>query len=836
MFFKEFKDLRRKRDKLCGLPDQLNYAIQMDEYTIALKDGAFLSAFDCSGLDLNSASVEELDAHRAQGNRALARLDDGFQYNIDLFRYPSVEYSNRAFPDPVSAALDREREVQYSAEGQHFETRCVLTITYRPPADAQTRIAGMFLSDAPRHVHWRRQLNWFRQKLREFEDAISPVWKLTALQMPALLSHLASCINGRMCEIALPGTPTYLDAILGNQDLIAGFKPRIGGRHVRVVALAGFPPFSFAEMAAFLTELPICYRYSIRGIPVGPRTAINQLTVYRRNWFQKRLGLRGIISEHFGSGAGAAFQNQHALRMAADADEAITEAEGGAVRYCYVTPKVVITEDDVETADENAQLVFKACQNMGFEPRIETINAAEAYLGSLPGHGWFDIRRPLVNTQNLADILPLTSIWAGLATNPCPYYAKNTPALCYGATTGSTPFRLNLHAGDTGHTGIYGPTGSGKSVALGMIAANFRAISDGQVFFFDKGYSAFVLTKALGGQHLDLGEDEVPLQPLARIDDPTDRMQVQALLEDGLELHGVRLIPPQRKALWRALELVAEGPVNQRTISNLVTQVQDVPLRDGLNVFSLAGPLGRFLDADQDVLLSGSFVTFELETLMGMGPKVVVPVLTYLFHRIGQRLDGRPTLVILDEAWIMLANSVFGAKIEEWLRTLRKKNAAVVLATQSLAEIANSPHRDVILESCPTKLYLPNAEAKNAASRELYRRFGLTDRQTDIVAEATPKRHYYYVSPLGRRLFQFALGPAALAFIGAGAKDDVQSCRQMVREFGDHWTGEWLRRRELDDWADYLERLHGRSETPAAALLRHERTLPPHLNGKKILQ
>lgn len=252
--------------------------------------------------------------------------------------------------------------------------------------------------------------------------------------------------------------------------------------------------------------------------------------------------------------------------------------------------------------------------------------------------------------------------------------------------------------------------------------------------------------------------------------------------------------------------------------------MQDAPLRDGLNAFSLAGPLGRFLDADQDVLLTGSFVTFELETLMAMGPKVVVPVLTYLFHRIDQRLDGRPTLIILDEAWIMLANSIFGAKIEEWLRTLRKKNAAVVLATQSLAEIANSPHRDVILESCPTKLYLPNPEATNAASRDLYHRFGLTDRQTEIIAEATPKRHYYYVSPLGRRLFQLALGPAALAFIAAGSKDDVISARRMIQEYSERWTPEWLRRRDLDDWADYLDKLGSRSEEHSAAIL----TRPGH--------
>jgi len=247
--------------------------------------------------------------------------------------------------------------------------------------------------------------------------------------------------------------------------------------------------------------------------------------------------------------------------------------------------------------------------------------------------------------------------------------------------------------------------------------------------------------------------------------------------------------------------------------------VQDNSVRDGLGAFSLAGPLGRFLDADSDVMLEGRFVTFELETLMAMGPKVVVPVATYLFHRVDQRLDGRPTLIILDEAWIMLTNSVFGAKIEEWLRTLRKKNAAVVLATQSLSEIANSPHRDVLLECCPTKLYLPNPEAKNAASREMYRRFGLTDRQVEIIAEATPKRHYYYTSPLGRRLFQFSLGPAALAFIGAGSKDDVLTARRMIKRHGERWTIEWLRSRDLGDWAEYLDKLYGKVASPVEAMI-----------------
>jgi type IV secretion system protein TrbE len=367
-----------------------------------------------------------------------------------------------------------------------------------------------------------------------------------------------------------------------------------------------------------------------------------------------------------------------------------------------------------------------------------------------------------------------------------------------------TAFRFNLHQQDTGHTLFAGPTGMGKSVALGTVAVNFRAIPGGQVFLMDKGYSAFVLTKALGGQHLDLGEEEVPLQPLARIDDPTDRMKLQGLLEDWIALKNVKLLPPQTRALYRALELTGEAPPEQRTITNLITQVQDAAVRDGLTPYSLAGPLGRFLDADHDVLLDSDFVTFELETLMGMRPQVTIPVLTYLFHRIEQRLDGRPTLIIIDEAWVVLANNTFGAKLEEWLRTLRKKNAAVVLATQSLSEIANSPYRDVILESCPTKLYLPNAEARSPQTRELYWKFGLSDRQIDLIAEAAPKRDYYYVSPLGKRLFQFTLGPAALAFIGAGSKDDVFTARRLIAEHGERWPIAWFRSRGLGEWADYL--------------------------------
>lgn len=800
MIFREFRDIRKRRDNRRGLPDLLNYAFLEDAHVLIMKDGARLAAFECHGPDLNSASDAELDAHRALANRALLRLDEGFAYQIDFVRFPSAPYPERIFADPVSGMIGHEGALHYQQEGRHYESRTVLAVACQKLSEIQARLGSAFVTGTR-----EREREWFNQQIADFADAMSPVWKLTPLDADALLSYLTSCINGYECRVRAPRGSVPLDMVLGNQQFVTGSEPAIGPRHIRVISLAGLPPHSHAELATFFAEMPLAFRYSIRGLPQGLRASVGQLSVVRRNWFQKRKGPRALLSESFGSGSGSAFDNQHAVKMAADADEAITEAEGGDVRFCYATMKIVLTAPTRNEVREQARVVFKACQNMGFDPRLETHNATEAWLGSLPIHGWYDVRKPLVSTRNLADIMPLTSVWSGLATNPCPYYPPNTPALCYGATTGGTPWRLNLHVADTGHTLIIGPTGSGKSVALGTIVANFRAVPEGQVFFFDKGYSAYVLTHALGGDHLDLGEDAVPLQPLARIDDPTDRMQTLDLIQSWIELQKMPILPRHVKALQRALTLVAEGPVSQRTITNLMTQVQDAEVRDGLSPLSLAGPLGRFLDADEDVTLTHDFMTFELETLMGMGPKVTIPVLTYLFHRIEQRLDGRPTLIVIDEAWLVLANETFGTKLEEWLRTFRKKNAAVVLATQSLSEIANSSNRDVVLESCPTKIYLPNVEGRAPQTRELYRRFGLTDRQIEIVAEAAPKRDYYYTSPLGRRLFQFSLGPAALAFIGAGGKDDVVTARGMMADYRDGWTSAWLMRAGLTDWAKYLE-------------------------------
>ena len=139
-------------------------------------------------------------------------------------------------------------------------------------------------------------------------------------------------------------------------------------------------------------------------------------------------------------------------------------------------------------------------------------------------------------------------------------------------------------------------------------------------------------------------------------------------------------------------------------------------------------------------------------------------MLAYLFHRIGDRLGGRPTLLIVDEGWLALDDEGFSGQLREWLKTLRKKNASVVFSPQSLADIDNSPIAPTIIESCPTRVFLANERALEPQIAATYRRFGLSDRQIEILSRATPKRDYYCQSRRGNRLFELRLGEVALAF------------------------------------------------------------------------
>jgi type IV secretion/conjugal transfer VirB4 family ATPase len=808
--------LREFRSATKGLPDLLNYAAVVDDGVVLNKDGSLTAAWAYRGDDLDSASAAELAALSARVNAAFARRGSGWMLHVDALRSEARSYPDvGAFPDRTTLLIDRERRTTHEAEGAHYESRYVLTVTYLPPIDAEHAIASFFVDGEPtqHRAHTAsRALETFAGALVEIEDNLSAALRLVRLRarrvedrfgrvhiQDELLRHLMTCLTGEDHPVNLPPVPMYLDAVLGAHDFFGGLRPRIGQHHIRSIAITGFPAESYPGILDFLNRLPLRYRWSTRFILLDTPVAQQQINRYRARWWQKRKSLRNLIREHTGNAA--THVDADADAMATDAVAALADASSGAVKFGYYTTVIVLMDENAELVDSAARNVIKAINHAGFAARLEDVNAVEAFLGSLPGHGYPNIRRPLLHTLNLADLLPLTSIWPGLAQQPCPFYPPESPPLAYAATTGATPFRLNLHVGDVGHSLIVGPTGSGKSTLLAFLLAQHFRYPGAQVFAFDKGYSLFVLCNASGGSYYDIGADTGPaFTPLAQIDAPAERLWAQEWLETLVALQGITVTPLHRKALHRALELLASAP--SRTMTDLVNTVQDQGLRDALTPYTLAGPLGRLLDAERDGLDDNAFQIFELDHIAALGEKNLVPVLLYLFHRVQRRLvQGRPTLVALGEAWLALSHPLFREKIREWLKTLRKTNGAAILETQSISDITNSPIRDVIIESCLTKIFLPNTEAQTEHAVRAYEALGLSQRQIELIAHAVPKRHYYYTSPLGKRLFELGLGPVALSFLGTGSREELAAARALMARSPQTWPAEWLRRRGLPDAA-----------------------------------
>ncbi len=804
--------LREQRRPLRGLPDLLNYAALVDEGVVLNKDGAFLAGWEYSGPDLDSSHPSELASLSAQVSNALIQLGDGWEIHVNAIRSESLRYPDRgAFPDSTSALIDEERRAQYEAAGSHFESRYFLTVTYLPPAELQARFSALFIDDRrERGEGWEAVLEEFKSTLQALEDSLAVLPFLQRLDSEALLTLLHFCVTGVAQRRAVPNPPMYLDYHLGAQDFLVGFTPVVGDVHIRAVSITDFPAQSFPGILHFLNQLPLEYRWSSRFIPLDPATAERKLKSIRKHWMQKRQGLWGVLRLALGGGEG--FVNSDAEHMALDANDAVTLASEGTIRFGYYTSTILLMDPDPERVDGAAAEVIKAVRNHGFSVRLEDANAVEAYLGSLPGHGFRNVRRPLVHTLNYADFIPTTAVWAGLEHNPCPFYPQRSPALLYANTAGATPFRLNLHHGDVGHALVLGPTGSGKSTFVGLCVAQFFRYPDAQVFIFEKGYSSYGLAGACGGDYYDIGgelDPELAFCPLSSIDQPADRVWAQEWVETLLELQNVQAGPAERKAVHNALELLAASP--SRTLSELT--LQSKLLRDALSYYTLGGPMGHLLDAGQDGLRSSRFQVFEMETLLGQGKRNTLPVLLYLFHRIHQRLDGRPTLIVIEEAWRALLDGAFARKITEWLKTLRKANAAVLFVTQEIGDLYRAENAESIFNACQTRVFLPNPNARNGDARDFYRRLGLGERQLELIASATPKRHYYFSSPQGRRLIELDLGPVALSFVGASGREDLALARDFARKYGETWPAEWLRHRGLPDWADYWTSIQEGAET-----------------------
>jgi len=799
-------NLAEYRERPAQLADYLPWAGLIAAGVVLNKDGSFQRTASFRGPDLESATESELVATTARLNNALKRLGSGWAIFVEAERRAVSEYPTSIFPEALSWLIDEERRAGFEEAESHFESVYHATLLYLPPEENRARASQYILesSTAQGTVDWSEQLQKFITETDRFLGLLEGVMpEIGWCNDDETLTYLHSTVSTQGHTLVAPQVPFYLDALLADEPLTGGLAPKLGDEHVRVVTVRGFPTSTWPGLLDELNRQGFGYRWVTRFLFLDKTAAEKELTRLRRQWFAKRKSIVALLRETI-------FQQESPLvdsdadNKAADADAALQELGSDAVAFGYVTATIVVRDADASAADEKIKAIERVVQGRGFVTIRESFNAVDAWLSSIPGHVYANVRQPLISTLNLAHLMPLSAVWAGPARNS----HLKAPPLLIARTEGATPFRLVTHVGDVGHTLIVGPTGAGKSVLLMTLAMQFRRYYRSRVFIFDKGGSARATILGLEGEHVDLGADGAAVyQPLARINEETERSWAAEWLGGLLTHENVDLTPEVKDAVWSALNNLASAPVEQRTLTGFSVLLQSNRLRQALQPYTLNGPHGRLLDSDRDRLGIADVQGFEMEALM-QGKSAVLPVLLYLFHRLEERFDGAPTLLILDEAWVFLDDPLFSSRVREWLKTLRKKNVSVVFATQSLADIQRSPIAPALIESCPGRIFLPSPQATEPQLKVIYEGFGLNDRQIELIARAQPKREYYYQSRVGNRLFELGLGPVALAFVSAATPEHQREMNTILEQCGpqDHFPVVWLKHQGLEWAAELAER------------------------------
>ena len=820
---KEYQDEKKK------LSTYIPWIAMIDEGVILNKNGTFQKTLKFRGYDLDSATIYELQNSNGRLNNILARFEGNWTMHIEARRVHSKEYESTEIENFALKLIDNERKSKFQS-GTYFESEYYLTLTYLTSVDTEKKLKNFFIEEEKTAENIDKSLENFKKEFKEIKGLFKDLFlEVQELSKEETYEYLHSCVSIKNHKIIVPEVPMYISNYLCDSDMVGGLKPKLGNKHMRCISLQGFPNFTVPCMFDELNRLGFEYRWVTRFMFLSKQEALSKLEKKWKATFSGRISmLKRVMMELTGDKEPTKI-DEDALEKADEINTQLNLTRADILAQGFYCCAIVVYGDTSEEVDDRALEIEKTINKLGFITINETVNCVETFLGAIPGNIYNNIRTPILNTVSLCHLLPTSSVWAGDKWNK----ELNMPPLVYTQTKGSTAFRFNLHVGDIAHTCIIGPTGAGKSTALGLINAQYKKYPNSQVFIFDKGGSARILTYAVGGTFFDLGVDNLTFQPLRGIGILKDNLEeeerkmksskeknggifseldkqkilnkekerayrelewanewvLEIFIQENIELNQV-----QKTKIWQALELLATSEEKFRTISNLRTSLNDRELKDTLEKYTIKGALGRYFDSDEENFTFSDWQVFEMEKIMNV-KSAVTPLLSYLFHKVEEKLTGPPSLIVLDECWLFFDNEQFAGKIREWLKVLRKKNTGVIFATQELGDIMNSKLFTTILDACLTKIFLPNANAMSDNYSVIYRKFGLNGKEIEIISESTPKKEYYYKSPKGSRLFELVLGENTLKLVGANDPEIQKEAKELYELVG---NGENFTRKYLD--------------------------------------
>ncbi|MGB7372992.1 VirB4 family type IV secretion/conjugal transfer ATPase [Pontixanthobacter sp.] len=734
--------------------DRLPFTRLIDPGTIMLRDGSVMTAIQVPGLLFETEDSDALNAHAATREVMLrSTLDARFVMYHHVIRRRVEVALDAEFDDPLSAHIDR-RWKERLGDGQLFINDQFITLIRRPARGKAglAERAGKIWSRKG-----RAQSEADPRDIRALKAAatglIASLSAYGAAQLGAyqgssggnnseILELLSALYNGEMRPVRQPADDTDIGHMLPYRRVSFGLDAlelRGAGTpdFAAILSLKEYPDATSPGLLDGLLRLPyemvVCESYA----PSERQTARERMD----------LSIRRLRSA-----------DEDAAAERADMLAARDALGNGAVSFGDHHLSVLVRESDLARLDDASAACASALADAGAIAVREDTNLEPAFWGQFPGNETYIVRRAMISSANMASFGSFHGFALGRAQGN--HWGEAVTLL---ETTSATPFFFNFHAsgsggGDLGNFSVIGPSGSGKTVVMNFLAAQAQKFNP-RTILFDKDRGAELFIRGIGGRYdrINAGQP-TGFNPLALEDTPTNRAFLRDWLAVLLNADGPEELAtisaavdatyandPSLRRLRHFKELLSgtrrpqPGDLADRLAAWIGHARDDGERRDdgghardggGNTGDGAAGEHGWLFDNARDLLdLDNRVLGFDMTALLE-NPKLRTPTMMYLFHRIDQRLDGEPAMILIDEGWKALDDEVFAARIRDWLKTLRKRNALVGFATQSARDALDSKISTALVEQTATMIFMPNARAR---AEDYCDGFGLTQHELALI-------------------------------------------------------------------------------------------------------
>lgn len=531
---------------------------------------------------------------------------------------------------------------------------------------------------------------------------------------------------------------------------------RLDDHHVEVLTLKEPPAQTFARLLKDLESLPSNFVVTSEWKRESNLSARKEINSKRRHFHNSKASLTNYIGNQQPN-MQEMLIDDGASAVVADLGGCLKELEVNGSYFGQFTLTLILYDLDRTKLRRSVAECFKIFSTHDAVLVEERYNLLNAFLAVIPGNRAYNLRSLWLLNTNYADLSFLFSLRTGERKNP--HLGEEYLAIL--ETNSATPYFLNLHYQDVAHTMILGATGSGKSFFLNFLLTNLQKYAP-LTYIFDLGGSYESLTHLFGGSYLSVGIERraFTINPF-RLEPTQDNLHfLYSFVRVLIESSGYRLASQDERDLYEQIENVYAVDPEQRRLFTLAN-ILNRNLAQHLQKWVQVGQYGTLFDNTEDNLTFTRFQTFDFEG-MDKYPQVLEPLLFYILHRANASIYSPELAVtfkafVMDEAWRFLKNDTIRRYITEAVKTWRKRNAAMILATQSSDDLDRSEMLGVIVESCATKMFLANP----GMDREAYRQtFHLNETETELIARLVPKQQVLLKRPDYSKVLNLNVDPA----------------------------------------------------------------------------